>query len=204
MDRSAFATLLHDAILGAIQEFRQEKPQEAPYGFAIIEGQRGDYLGYAVATEEGLRRVAARYESSGWRYQPPWDWENFDNCEKLAIHFRWANPDDGWYYGDFPERFNVQQHLKSLVEADAFGENAENLEEFCTDVLASLQADGCWRSLQATCPVVVGVTSGEDPRDFIRTATRCNPYRLVRRLWEEQWEADDLLRHIYWPGKDTE
>jgi hypothetical protein len=79
-----------------------------------------------------------------------------------------------------PEHFNVLPALAQLVEARAFGEGAEEFEQFCTDVLASLQKETAWQPWSGC--VVVGFTYGEDPRDFHRTATRANPYPLVRRL----------------------
>jgi len=198
MDRSHFAQCLRDAVIGAVQRFRQRHPADSLYGFAIVEGQGGNYLGYAVATEEGLRRIAAQYDARGYRYQG-WEWEQVDNQEKLAVWLRWANPDDGWHYGDFPKHYRIAEHLQRLVADDVFGEHAEQLEEFCTDVLASLQTDSAWQSLQQHKPLIAGVTEGEDPRDFLRTATRCNPYSVVRQLWFEQWQADECGSRIKAP-----
>jgi Domain of unknown function (DUF4303) len=196
VDRLAFATLLRQAILGAWAEFIHAQPTDHPYAFALIGGQCGNYLGYAVATEQGLRRIAAHYDGRGYRYQGC-EWEDFDNREKLSIWLRWANPDDGWQYGDFPDHFNVLPALAQLVEADAFGEDAEELEEFCTDVVASLQKETAWQPWSRR--VAVGFTYGEDPREFLRTATRANPYPLVRKLWREHWEAEELSDQILAP-----
>jgi hypothetical protein len=152
-------------VIGALSDFRQQVPKESPYALAIILGQCGNYLGYAVATEEGLRRVAQQYAAKGYRYQA-WEWEEFDNLERLGTWLRWANPDDGWHYEDFPERFEVARLLASLVERRAFGEDAEELEEFCTEALAGLQSDPDWLAVVAAYQLAVGVTSGNDPRIF--------------------------------------
>ena len=191
-----FANLLRQAMFGAWSEFIHAQPADHPYAFSLIGGQCGNYLGYAVATEEGLRRVAAEYDRRGYRYQG-WEWEEFDNFEKLSIWLRWANPDDGWQYGDFPEHFKVQPALAQLIEAGTLGEDAEEFEEFCTDVLASLRNESEWQPWRGR--VAVGFTYGADCRDFLRTATRANPYPLVRKVWSEHWHAEELSRRISAP-----
>ncbi len=201
MNRSLFADALRQAILAAIDEFRQQYPSETPYGFALVGDPGGAYLGYAIPTEEGLRRVAEEYERLGFRYKA-FRRQKVNNCEKLRIWVRWANPDDGWIYGDFPERFGIQAALHQLVESGELGENADGFEEFCTEILASLQDLPGWgeRSVPTSGPpIVVGFTWGEDPRDFLRTATRANPYHLVRRLWFETWQADEIDSRIKFP-----
>src|SRR5690349_5959474 len=128
MIRLSFGDSLRQAILAALHEFARLHQSETPYAFALVAGQAGNYLGYAVATEQGLLRVATEYERRGYRYQGN-DREQFDNREKLAIWLRWANPDDGWTYGDFPERFEVQRVLHQLRESGEFGERGEGFEE---------------------------------------------------------------------------
>jgi hypothetical protein len=194
LSRSAFAEVLQRAVVGALGEFRSQTPSETPYALAVMLGQCGDYLGYAVATEEGLQRVAAQHAANGYRYQGE-KWEEFDNLERLATWLRWSNPDDGWCCGDFAERHGVAPLLASLVESGEFGADGE-LEEFCTDVLARLQSDREWLALDASGSIVIGVTSGSDPRDFLRTATRANAYGTVRRLWEEHWRGEELSHKI--------
>jgi hypothetical protein len=193
MDRSTFATLLRKAIVGAWNDIIHQYSAERPYAFALIGGQCGNYLGYAFATEEGLARIAAEYDRRGYRYQAE-EWEEFDNREQLSIWLRWANPDDGWQYGDFPEHFQVEAALRALVDAGALGEDAGELEEFCTEVLASLQQERAWWPWSGR--IVVGFTYGEDPRDYLRTATRANPYALVRKLWAEHCQGEELSLRI--------
>jgi Domain of unknown function (DUF4303) len=198
LNRSEFARVLQRAVVGALSDFQRQDPDESPYALAVILGQCGNYLGYAVATEEGLRRVASEYAAKGYRYQG-WEWEEFDNLERLATWLRWANPDDGWQHRDFPDRFGVAPVLANLVEGRAFGEDAEQLEEFCTEVLAGLQSDADWLAVAGE-RVVVGVTFGSDPRDFLRTATRANRYGVVRELWAEHWRGEELSSKIPAPG----
>jgi hypothetical protein len=49
-DRTAFARNLQRAVVGAFAEFCRQAPDETRYALAMILGQRGDYLGYALAT----------------------------------------------------------------------------------------------------------------------------------------------------------
>jgi hypothetical protein len=194
LNRSEFAPVLQRAVVGALSDLRRQLPGESPYALAIILGQCGSYLGYAIATEEGLRRVASMYAADGYRYKGQ-EWEEFDNLERLGLWLRWANPDDGWHYGDFHERFGIAPSLANMVESGAFGRDAEELEEFCTAVLTSLLSDADWLGMAGES-VVVGVTSGSDPRDFLRTATRANGYATVRRLWAEHWRGEELSSSI--------
>ena len=194
MNRSQFAAHLRTAVIAALCEFRSAHPDDTPYGFALIPGQAASYLRYAIATEQGLRRVAADYYTQyGYRYEA-FDWETADDREKLAVYLRWANPDDGWFDGDFPERFQIPEHLETLVKTGAIATESGDLEEFCSDeVLASLPTDPAW---QIHNNVIVGVTYGEDPRDFLRTATRSNPYAQVSKLWREQFAAEGMAGRI--------
>jgi hypothetical protein len=102
---------------------------------------------------------------------------------------------------ELSERFGVPAAMRQLLDAGEFGEDGEGFEEFCTGVLAPLNDLLGWRELTRLtgAPVVVGFTYGEDPRDFLRTVTRANPYPLVRRLWGEYWQADEFnpkIQHI--------
>lgn len=69
MDRAAFASCLRNAVATSLHEFEADHPSERVYAFAIILGQVGEYLAYAVASEEALLRTAAEYEQRGYRYQ---------------------------------------------------------------------------------------------------------------------------------------
>lgn len=195
MSLPEFAKSLHDAVIAAMRQFLAEFPAETPYAFAVIVGQGGNYLGCAIATEERLRRMCEEYERLGYRYRKR-KGENADGVEKFTAWLRWANPDDGWHYADFLEEFQVERQLQALVEAEAFGEDAEELEEFCTQVFAAVQTDPDWQALAGSGDIVLGVTAGEDPDDFFRTATRCNPARVVRQLRREYRIRDEVDSRI--------
>lgn len=196
MNRTEFATLLRTSLIEELRSFRERNPGETPYALALLPGQCGDGLDYAIATEEGLQRVAAKYYEMGYRYRKRWRWEAADSLEKLVEYLRWANPDDGWHYGDFDARPRVMKSFQRLVAQGKFGEEASELEEFCTEVLASLQDDPAWQSLASDHPVIVGVTWGSNPRDFLLTATRANRFAAAQALWGEFWRGEEVGARI--------
>ena len=69
MNRSALAQRLRDSIVAGIRAFRRERSDERPYAVALIGGQAGNYISFAIATEEGLREAAKKYAESGYRYK---------------------------------------------------------------------------------------------------------------------------------------
>jgi hypothetical protein len=198
---SRFAEVAREAIVAAWLEFLQQHREETPYAFALIGGQCANWLGYAVATEEGLRRAAIKYDALGYQYQG-WEWEEFDNCEKLAVWLRWENPDEGWYYGEFPKHFRVMERLRELVDSGAMSNDDADgkFEEFCVDgILSPFKEKFGMRTHLAGGEIVLGFTWGEDPRDFLRTATRVNPYSVVTRLWGDVFFADEAESRIKSP-----
>lgn len=200
MNRLAFAEELRLRIVADLLRFREKHRDETLYGYAIIGGQPGaPYLASAVATEEGLQRVAAKYQKRGYRYKGFVE-DRPATVEELAAWLRWANPDDGWYYCGLPDHGRVQDALVALIDAGGLGDHGEEFEEFCTDVLASLHNVPEWREEMDRGLVIVGFTYGSDPRDFLRTATRANPYPVVRRLWQEQWKANELQPRLVAAG----
>jgi hypothetical protein len=42
----------------------------------------------------------------------------------------------------------------------------------------------------------VGVIAGNDPRDFLRTATRANSFGVVQQLRTEYWRGEELAQKI--------
>ncbi|MCU0543178.1 MAG: hypothetical protein MUE44_13565 [Oscillatoriaceae cyanobacterium Prado104] len=62
MDRSKFATLLRNAILGVWKEFIADRATHSPYAFALIGGQRSSYLSaVARADLETMVRSSRRW-----------------------------------------------------------------------------------------------------------------------------------------------
>lgn len=69
-----FASQLKHAVVASVKAVGVE----TPYAYALVLGQVGNWLGYAVATEEGLRRVAQRYHDLGYRYAD-------DECDEAEM-----------------------------------------------------------------------------------------------------------------------
>ena len=183
-----FTNTLNQAVMVSFSRFIQDHWQERPYGLAIITGQMCNYLGFAVATEEGLARTAHKYADLGYRYRA-WEWENYDLEEKLRIWLRWANPDDGWYYEDFNTPSDLQPFLDRLCDQEQCD---ELLESMCVDALRVLVRGAQWRELVSPFGTIIGVTAGEDPDDFLRTSTMINEYSIVKQLWGEYRQVREL------------
>lgn len=198
IELEAFARDLQKAIISSLRNFTKQHPDETPYAYALILGQVGNYLGCAIATEEGLRRIAIQYEEEGYRCKAH-SWENVDTVEELQKWLRWEHPDNGWYYEDLPPECNIASALKVLLTSNGLGEEAERLEEFCTNVMSLLSQSSAWQQLQGKKQIIAGVYADDDPRDFLRTATRCNPFQIVKRLWQEVWESEELESKIIPP-----
>jgi hypothetical protein len=132
-DRQAFARNLKRAVVGAFAEFCRQAPVETPCALAMIQGQRGAYLGYAVATEEGRQRVAAGYAAKGYSYRGQ-EWEQFDNQERLAEWLRSANPDDGWRYGVFADTPRGESPARA----------SESRHPFLVAPISKLLSKGTW------------------------------------------------------------
>jgi hypothetical protein len=200
MNRPALAQRLRDSIVVAVRAFRRERPDERPYAFALVGGQAGNYIGFAIATEEGLRETAKKYAESGYRYEG-WEWEEVDHAERLAVWLRWANPDDGWRYGDFDDSEALCRSLRLLFDRAELTDESGSFEAFCTDdVLSPLSRDPNWARDPLSRSLIAGFTYGEDPRDFLRSATRANPYPLVIALWGEHWQAQEVEPRIKTPS----
>ena len=199
MDRAALAQRLRDAVIAAVVTFRDERPAEHPYAFAIIGGQAGNYVGFAAATEEGLRATATKYGERGYRYEG-WEWEHADNVKPLSVWLRWAGPDEGWHYGDFDDSESLCHALRELFARGVLRDEDGSFESFCADeVLEPLSRDRNWSHDPLSATLILGFTYGDDARDFLRSATRANPYPRVLELWRQHWQAEELNHRIRRP-----
>jgi hypothetical protein len=199
VDRVALTNELRVQIVADLRQFRETRPHETVYAYGLLGAPSGQpWLVSVIATEEMLQRTAIRYVEHRYRYRGSME-DRPATAEELATWLRWGNPDDGWYHWGLTDNEHVQRTLIAFSETGGLGENAELFEEFCTDVLTLLQTIAEWREGVIRCPVIVGFTYGSDPRDFLRTATRANPYPLVRQLWQEQARANELGRRLLPP-----
>lgn len=196
MDRAALAQRLRDSVIAAVQSIRYERPAEHPYAFALVGGQAGNYVGFAVATEEGLRETAIKYGERGYRYEG-WEWEHADNVERLSVWLPWASPDDGWHYGDFDDSESLCHALRELFARGVLRDDDGSFEAFCADeVLQPLSRDPHWTRDPLSATLTLGFTYADDPRHFLRSATRANPYPRVLDLWRQHWRAEEIDHRI--------
>lgn len=197
MNRDEIAETLRSGIVAAMERFRQEIRGEVPYAFALIAGTEGLHC-CAVATEQGLIRHAVGYHRRGYSVVDAED--DAEHVDLLAEWLRWSDPDEGWYLNSLDERFDIERQVNDLINQEKDGDEPLDLEEFCTEVLASLHEIDAWSDAVGR-NVVVGFTSDQtDPRHFLRTATRCNPYPVVKQLWSEYAEASELAYRVESPG----
>lgn len=193
---AAFRDRLHAACLQALNDYRREQPAETIYAFALLAGQGGNYLGYQLMTEDLLKNVASEYYENGYRHERAKDDEQL---QRLCEWMRWQNPDDDWYSDDFDESFALDKDFQKLVyRQKAFGEDAENLVEFCCDdVMATLHDNPAWRAQPELHSIILGVVS--DEAEFFTCCVRCNPFRLATQLFDEKFLSEELDRSISQP-----
>lgn len=124
---------------------------EEPYAFSLIQGQQCNYLGYAVATSLALAKTIEKYIELGYRYRGV---QALSDAEAIRIWMKWANPDDGWHYGDFNDYAAAQKYLE-MHNGDDLALRNGCLKQLKT-VIAQHDIDD----------VTLGVTYGENPEDF--------------------------------------
>ncbi|KAI9134620.1 hypothetical protein [Acaryochloris sp. CCMEE 5410] len=123
---------------------------ERPYAFALLLGQQCNYLGYAIATSDSLAKTVENYIELGYRYQGV---QKMSDEEAIRTWLKWANPDDGWHYGDFGGNAAVQRYLDIHNGDDLLLRNS------CFEQLKSVIT-------QYETDLTLGVIYGANPEDF--------------------------------------
>ena len=82
--------LLTHAIIEGYRKFDAGNPEYQAYGLAVVRNAVGTSFHVAIATEQGLEKIAASY-----------DYGLSEDEKKTWL--RWANPDDGWIRGSFDD-----------------------------------------------------------------------------------------------------
>ena len=124
---------------------------EAPYAFALIQGQQCNYLGYAVATSMALAETVQQYINSGYRYHGT---QALSDSVAIRTWLKWANPDDGWHYCDFEDNGAIREYLDMHKGSDL------SLRKGCLEQLKTVITQ------RGIDDVTLGVTCGEDPEEF--------------------------------------
>lgn len=199
MDRLKFSRLLQRSILAALKEFQDENPDESIYAVGIQADTEEFEVVCYLTTEEVLQEVAEQYYDEGYRYAGGIEREM--TVKWLALWLRWYGlatlPSDV----NLPYGVKIDRGFMTLLDAGEFGPDHDGVEPYLVEVLAKLAASKPWREL-ADRDIVVGLLDFEDPRVFLRTATRINDYTLVRRLWAEYEAGEAVDQDLDSPGED--
>lgn len=151
---------------------------EKPYAFALIQGQRCNYLGYAVATESALTATVAKYIQNGYRYNGDRD---FADADAVRAMLRWSNPDDGWHYREFRDADIVGRFLAKHNHDD------DSLRSACIEQLKTIALDQ---------ELTMGVTYGVDPSDFRSSVIQIYGANGHKRFVEEYQNMTQLFGDI--------
>jgi hypothetical protein len=135
-------------IIDELRRTATELDTEEPYAFTLIQGQRCNYLGYAVATAAALTDTVAKYIAQGYRYRGS---RKLADEDAIRAWLLWANPDDGWHYRDFYNSGTIQRFLVTHTHDD------KSLRNACIHQL---------RTSARLQDITLGITYGEDPADF--------------------------------------
>lgn len=179
---NAFTALLKQTILNEIAHFKKENANNSIYGLAIIMGQAGNYLGLAFATANGLEKIAAEYfrpDETDWKRQ-----RLYSNIENLKQWLKWANPDDGWHYIYFTEKSRIDEYLEKMISEVHPHDIDTAIEKGCIEILRCMEFQ--------EMDIVFGITHGENPEDFLKTATMINTYEKVKQLWADTLRSNEL------------
>ena len=173
---------LKNAILNELETFVKNHASDTVYGMAMVMGQLGNYLGLAFATENGLEKISTKYlnhKTSNWQEQ-----RLYTDIENLKTWLKWANPDDGWHYVDFSEKHCIDKYLEELTKEISAEEINKEIEKNCIQALQNKEFE--------KFDIIFGITYGEDPDDFLRTATQINTLEKVKQLWRDTKAAREL------------
>lgn len=121
--------------------FRSAWSGESMYAFLYEVNCEGDFIHGAVATEEGLARVAGMYESKGYRAKTG------DTATQLKQWLRWAGPEDGWYQGTDLHCFDDAMRLiDQAMAAELMKQYDGTLNELALQTLSALRSTGVFDS----------------------------------------------------------
>ncbi len=155
------------AIADEMQRTATELGSEEPYAFTLIQGQRCNYLGYAVATEAALTATVAKYIATGYRCQGR---HKISDADAIRAWLCWANPDEGWHYRDFGDSNSIQRFLTMHDYDD------DSLRNACINQLKAAMHVKEW---------TLGVTYGIDPADFRDSVIKIYGTNGHKRFLEE-------------------
>jgi hypothetical protein len=172
---------------------------ETIYGILLEAAVEGDNV-YAVAgTEEGLSRVAQKYEEKhGYRAQ------NGDTHTFLRKMLRWGSPEDGWYARyDAPFFNRANKLLTRAREAGLIKMFDGTLNELCLKALRELTRAGVFGKPKFKKRPIIGIcyVGGDNSeKEFLGWAERVNSPSTLARLRAEMAEGDAASKQVTRPS----
>lgn len=105
-------------VVDEIQQAAEELGHEELYAFALILGQKCNYLGYAIATSTALLNRVTSYFDMGYRYRGSL---RLTDVEAIGAWLKWANPAVVDIYGqgghnNFLNEFAMMQRLNADIQ----------------------------------------------------------------------------------------
>lgn len=157
----------------AVHAYRAQHPDHDIYAIALVPSSLGDWVHGAIATEQGLDKVAESYARDGVPKDVCRNW------------LRWANPDDGWHQDTASHFEEASKALTAAMEAELLEEFDERISQILIQTLKNLA--GQWGE-----DLILGLTHGEDPQEYIYWAEQVNAPEHFKKMSAEFKAAREL------------
>lgn len=181
-----------------LAEFRAAWPGETMYSLLFELPCEGTHAHAAVATEEGLARIAEKYASKGYRIS------DGETLTALRIWLRWAGPEDGWFQGNETHCFDRVSNLLDEAFAAKYMEMFDGqLNDLALATLRDLDVRGVFGSTAERERIVLGmcyIGGDNSDEEFLEWAERVNPPAVIERLRREMDESRAMAERIPSPG----
>jgi hypothetical protein len=180
-----------------LAEFRAAWPREAMYSFLFELPCEGTHAHAAVATEEGLTRVAEKYASKGYGIS------DAETLTALRTWLRWAGPEDGWFQGSETHCFDRVSSLLDEAFAAKYMEMFDGqLNDLALATLGDLDVRWVFGSAAERERIVLGmcyIGGDNSDEEFLEWAERVNPPAVIERLRHEIDESRAMGERIASP-----
>jgi hypothetical protein len=191
MSKEKVFARIQDALATGAQaflgNFRSTLPGETMYSFLFELPCEGTHAHAAVATEEGLIRVAEKY--AGWGYRA----KDGDTAVALRTWLRWAGPEDGWFQGGDMDCFvTVSDAVDEAVAAGHMEPFDGQLNTLALAALRAMDARGVFGVGIERDMVVLGmcyIGGDNSDEEFLGWAEEVNPPAVMSRLRREIKES---------------
>jgi hypothetical protein len=168
------------ATIETIKKFKVEHQGEELYSFTFVAPAEGTSVCCAFATEEGLTDIATDYVNNSASARG-------NTIDRQRMSLRWLNPDEGWHYYFFDDSFcEFWLYPFTNKELLLFDGSTETI---CLEVLKQLNMMNVFGSGTERDSIVIGLTYGSDPDDFLKFAGNVNSLVAYGKMCDEIREA---------------